>query len=427
MVLRRRDELDKRLPHGVKDLFFEEAAKKSQVEEILRAMFTGWGYSEIIPPTFEYFESLAAEAGGRMREEMYRFFDRQGYTLALRADLTVPTARIVGTKLYDQPLPLRFYYVANVFRYEEPQAGRQREFTQAGVELIGAATPQADAEVIALLVAGLKAIGLSDFQINLGQMAFLQAIMADLDLAPSQTEAIIRAVDRRNGAALRERLNDMDLDAASRHALTEMPNLCGGQEILARARELCPNPQAEAAISSLSQTYDILDAYGVTDHVIIDLGEVRGMEYYTGIIFEGFVSGLGFPICSGGRYDNLIGHFGHPLPAVGFMIGVERVLMELEQQGRITVNVAPDIIAEACGHPECLALIEKARSRGWRIEVDVLEHDSRELPAYARRRGIDRVWLCAGAGRVRMVRADVERLLDDEWPLDEETLAPCPR
>lgn len=414
MALRRRDELDKRLPHGVKDLFFEEAAKKSQVERVLRATFTGWGYSEIVPPTFEYFESLAAEAGARMREEMYRFFDRQGHTLALRADLTVPTARIVGTKLYDEPLPLRFYYVANVFRYEEPQAGRQREFTQAGVELIGAASAQADAEVIALAVAGLKAIGLSDFQINLGQMAFLRAIIADLDLTAGQANSIIRAVDRKNGAALRDLLDAVGLDGAERRALVEMPDLCGGRETLVRARELCPNPEAEAAISSLSQAYDILDAYRVTDHVLIDLGEVRGMEYYTGIRFEGYVTGLGFPICSGGRYDNLIGHFGHPLPAVGFMIGVERVLMVLEQQGRITASVTPDVIVEACGHPECLDLIEKARSQGWRVELDVLEHDSSGLLAYAQGRGIEKTWLCAGPGRMWVMTADGERLLDEE-------------
>ena len=123
---------DKQLPLGVADLFFEEAARKRAAEETLKRAFFSWGYTEIIPPTFEYYESLATEAGAQLQEEMYRFFSRDGHTLALRADLTIPTARIVGTKLYDQPLPLRFCYTANVFRFEEPQAGRRHEFTQQG-------------------------------------------------------------------------------------------------------------------------------------------------------------------------------------------------------------------------------------------------------------------------------------------------------
>ena len=136
--------LDKQLPHGVADLFFNDAARKRAVERSLADTFARWGYSEIIPPSFEYFESLAAEAGPQLREEMYRFFDRDGRTLALRADYTIPTARIVGTKLFDRAMPLRFFYVGSVFRYEEPQAGVRREFTQAGIELVGAST--ADAE-----------------------------------------------------------------------------------------------------------------------------------------------------------------------------------------------------------------------------------------------------------------------------------------
>ena len=134
------------LPQGVVDLFYEDAADKRQLEQALRTLFTSWSYDELIPPTFEYADTLASEAGTQIAEEMYRFTDRDGRTLALRPDLTVPTARVVGTRLYDQPMPLRLFYVGPVFRYERPQAGRQREFTQAGIELVGAGTPAADAK-----------------------------------------------------------------------------------------------------------------------------------------------------------------------------------------------------------------------------------------------------------------------------------------
>ena len=144
--------LIRQLPHGVSDLFFEQAAAKTALERLLESTFECWGYSRVIPPTFGYYETFATEASPQLQEEMYRFFDREGHVLALRPDMTVPTARLVGTRLYDQTLPFRFYYIGSVFRYEEPQAGRQREFTQAGVELIGASTPEADAEVLAVAV-----------------------------------------------------------------------------------------------------------------------------------------------------------------------------------------------------------------------------------------------------------------------------------
>ncbi|HEX7588157.1 MAG TPA: ATP phosphoribosyltransferase regulatory subunit, partial [Anaerolineae bacterium] len=185
--------LDRQLPHGVADLFFNDAARKRAVEHTLADTFVRWGYSEIIPPMFEYYESLAAEAGPQLREEMYRFFDRDGRTLALRADFTIPTARIVGTKLFDRTMPLRFFYVGSAFRYAEPQAGVRREFTQAGIELIGAKTVDADAEAIALAMTALRAIGLEDFRFTLGNSAYLQATTRDLALSEADDLALREA------------------------------------------------------------------------------------------------------------------------------------------------------------------------------------------------------------------------------------------
>lgn len=173
------------LPQGVVDLLYEDAAAKRSLEAALRACFSTWSYDELIPPTFEYADTLASEAGTQLAEEMYRFTDRDGRTLALRPDLTIPAARVVATRLYDQPLPLRLFYVGSVFRYEAPQAGRQREFTQAGIELIGAGTPDADAEVLALTVEALRTAGLTQFQLALGQMALFRGLLSELDAAPA--------------------------------------------------------------------------------------------------------------------------------------------------------------------------------------------------------------------------------------------------
>ncbi|MFQ6058648.1 MAG: ATP phosphoribosyltransferase regulatory subunit [Anaerolineae bacterium] len=396
------------LPPGVKDLFLAEAAKLSQLGETLRRLFARWGYAEVIPPTFEYYDSYALGAGPRLREGIYRFLDHRGRTLALRPDLTIPTARIVGTKLYDQPLPLRLCYVANVFRYEEPQAGRQREFTQAGVELVGAATPQADAEVIALSIEALRSVGLREFQVNVGQMAFLRAILDGLNLVPAEVERIKGAIDRKNAAALRELLQALDLDQATRRALQAIPDLYGGKEVLARARALARDEGVQAAIENLAHIYDDLERYGVAQHVILDLGEVRGMEYYTGITFETFVAGLGFPICGGGRYDDLIGQYGPPLPAVGFALTMERVLMAVEQERPLPVQLTPEALVAACDHPECLAQVQQMRAQGLRVEMDVLGRDDEALLAYARQRGIPRLLRCTGPGDLQAM-GDEER------------------
>ncbi len=380
---------DKQLPHGVADLFFKDAARKRSVERVLEDTFARWGYSEIIPPTFEYYEHLAAEAGPQLREEMYRFFDRDGRTLALRADFTIPTARIVGTKLFDRTMPLRFYYVGSVFRYEEPQAGVRREFTQAGIELIGASTADADAESIALAMTALRNLGLDDFRFTLGNAAYLEAMLREL---PTGDDAALReAIRRKNTPAIKTLLAPLDIPPAQKQALEQIPTLWGKSDILDRAINL--NPAAHAAIEHLRLVLDRLTQFGLAEHVTLDLAENRGMAYYTGILFEGFVRGLGFSLASGGRYDNLIAHFGPSIPAVGFAIGIERVLMALRARGAARASIAPEVVAQWCGD---MSRLEEARASGRIVELDVLDRGEPELRAYARVRGAREVWFRDG-------------------------------
>ena len=267
---------DQQLPHGLADLFFNDAARKRAVERTLADTFTRWGYSEIIPPMFEYYESLAAEAGPQLREEMYRFFDRDGRTLALRADFTIPTARIVGTKLFDRAMPLRFFYVGSAFRYEEPQAGVRREFTQAGIELVGANTADADAEAIALAMTALRAIGLGDFRFTLGNAAYLLATTRDLALNDADDLALREAIRRKNSPALAKLLDSLSLDAARKRALAQLPTLWGGVDVLDRAE--CVNDDARAAIEHLRAGATRLARFGTQDLITRDLAEPRGME-----------------------------------------------------------------------------------------------------------------------------------------------------
>jgi ATP phosphoribosyltransferase regulatory subunit len=388
------------LPDGVQDRFLAEAVRRRKVEQALRDCFAGWGYAEVIPPVFEFYDNLAVGAGPRLQQAMYRFFDQRGRTLALRADFTPQMARIAATKLFDQPMPLRLCYLGSLFRAEEPQAGRQREFTQAGVELVGAGTAAADAEVVALAAAALTALGIDGFQINLGQIAFFRALTGDLPR--EAVEGIRDAVDQKNPGRLAEATSG--LDGGRRALLARLPDLVGGPEVVDEARELAAGTgQAEEAgdaLERLAQVHEGLRAWGVADRVVLDLGEVRGMDYYTGITFRGVAPGLGWPLVSGGRYDDLIAHFGRAMPAVGMGLSVGRALLlgaggEVERP-TVDVLVHSCTPAHAGDRAGCLALVGALRELGCRVEVDVLGLNDARLAAAARARGVARTLRCAG-------------------------------
>ncbi|MBC8264783.1 MAG: ATP phosphoribosyltransferase regulatory subunit, partial [Anaerolineales bacterium] len=349
--------------------------------------------------TYEHYDVLMAGSDADFERRIFRVLDREGNILALRPDITTQVARIVGTKLHDLPLPLRFYYLSNVFRFEEPQAGRQREFYQAGLELIGAPGPDADAEMVAVLIEALQQVGLRGFQINLGQMAFFRAIVAELELSPAQVEALKGAIDRKDEVGLMKSLREWEIDDGHAAALSELPHLCGGEEALERAASLAPNAGARRAIENLSQVYDLLLAQGLAEHLVIDLGEARGMDYYTGVTIEGFSPGLGFSICNGGRYDELIGLYGRPLPAVGFGLGVERVLLALEEQGEQEVDLAPCLLVAADTASMGRTALQHLRRQGMKVEVDVMARDEAGLLEYAQVRGIPWVIVAGDAER----------------------------
>lgn len=387
---------ERQLPHGVADLYFQDAARKTRVETILRETFARASYTEVIPPTFEYYQALAAEASPQVREEIYRFPDRDGRLLALRADPTIPIARLISTKLYDHPLPLRFFYVANVFRHIEPKASLRREFTQAGVELVGAGTPQADAELIALTVDSLRASGLREFRLRLGAMDLLNALLEPLGLNETRRERIESALERKNERALNDLLRAENVPSEIRRSVNALPFLQGGAEVLARARdEFRFNERAQLALARLTEIWNLLNTLNVSGDMILDLGMVRGMAYYTGMVFEGFARGIGFPILSGGRYDHLLAHFGNALPACGFAIGVERLLAALTWQGDETISLAPEIIAQM-GSAEVAQRVAETRARGGRVEWYLQNGARPEISRYARERGAQAVWFDDG-------------------------------
>lgn len=391
-------------PPGVRDFLPHEAARKRAVEAALQTTFRRWGYEEVITPTVEFWESFAQSNGPDMEEKMYRLFDREGRLLALRFEVTTPIARIVATRLKDEPPPIRLHYVANVFRHEELQAGRQREFWQAGAELVGAEGPEADAEMIALAVTVLSAAGLRDFRVDVGQVGYFNGIMADVELDDDARQAVRRALLRRDYVVLPQVVAQAGLPERKRRLLCELPKLQGRAEAIERALALADNELSHAAAENARAVYEALAAYGVQERVWVDFGMIKDLDYYTGIVLEGYTPDSGFPICTGGRYDHLLSKFGFSAPATGFVVGVERIMQALEVQGAAAAADDEEtwfVASDAAGRERAVAEALRLREEGFVVIVDAKAARSvEEALAWARRKGVRRV-LYATAAEVR--------------------------
>src|SRR6266542_3647581 len=331
------------LPKGARIYLPDEADRKRHVESRLFEVFGRWGYREIVTPTFEFFDVLSVGTDAVVQEDMFKLVDREtGRLLALRADITPQIARIVATRMRDEPKPLRLAYVSNVFRYDEPHVGRYREFYQAGVELIGLPNPEGDAEMIAMTVEGLQALGLERFQIDVGQAAFFRGILEDLAADEPAARELRSALGHKDQSSLERLVAELRAPAAVTELLLALPTLYGRGDVLDRAERLTKNARSEAALRKLAEVYRLLWAYGLADSVLLDLGEVRGFDYYSGVHFEAYVSGLGAPLVGGGRYDQMLGRFGYDCPATGFAFEVGRALLAMESQNKAVALPGPD-------------------------------------------------------------------------------------
>ncbi|NUQ38678.1 MAG: ATP phosphoribosyltransferase regulatory subunit [Caldilineales bacterium] len=370
------------LPRGVSDLFGGAALAKRAAEAALRELARRWAYFEVIPPSFEYAETLAGEAGEQIAQELYRFLDGDGRALALRPDLTIPVARLVGTRLFDRPLPQRFFYAGPAFRYEEPRAGRQREFWQAGIELIGAGSVDADAEVLAFAATALQALEIAPVTFTLGHLGYFHALAAHLDLGREALAVLQETLDRKRADDLAALAADLTHAGADRAALQGLLHLSGpqGAGVLARAEALARNDAMIAAIAHLRAVEARLDHYGVKALFAIDLADVRGMDYYTGITFKAYTPQMGFAVVNGGRYDTLIGHFGPEQPAVGCAFYLDRILLARQRQAGPPPDPVPDLLVYPCACGGYVELAAAARAAGHSVALALGPEPPAALP-----------------------------------------------
>ncbi len=379
-------------PEGVQDVLEKECIFKREVEQRIFKVFQSYGYYEVQSPTFEFYDVFAGESGLIEQETMFKFFDHQGRILVLRPDITTPIARIISTKYMDFKPPLRLCYVGNAFRYDEPyQGAKLREFTQAGIELIGVSTPEADAEVINMTVNSLLSAGLQKFQIDIGQVDFFKGLMEQTGLESDEIEKMRLLIHSKDSLGIEVLLKNHDLSEEIKNTILNLPSLFGGIEVIDSINKDLLNEKALNALSNLREVYDILMDYGLEKYISIDLGMVQSINYYSGIIFKGFTHGLGFPICSGGRYDTLIREFGKDIAAMGVAIGINRVMSALERQSISYGSWKVDslIAYKENGRKRAFEIADELRRQGLIIEMFIRQCDSEDINSYSQEKGLD--------------------------------------
>jgi ATP phosphoribosyltransferase regulatory subunit HisZ len=238
--------------------------------------------------------------------------------------MTIPIARVVGTRYATADPPLRFCYFAHAYRAVRPQRGQPREFLQAGIELVGSPAPEGTAEALTVLCRGLDAAGLRDYRVGVGDAALFPALLAGLDVPEEVRARMLRELVERDYVGLEHEAKELGVG----EAVLRVAQLRGGPEVL----EAPPGPVADAC-EGLREVHALLEP-DVASRVIFDLGLLRDLDYYTGAVFEVYDPALGAPIGGGGRYDDLLGKFGRPLPAVGFALGIDRLHIALAGEER---------------------------------------------------------------------------------------------
>lgn len=351
-------------PSGVRDYLPEAVVKLRAIERQALDCMSRWGYQQIVTPTMEFYETVGM-ASATSDHKLFKLLNQRGTTMVLRSDMTSPIARVVSSLLQDEPFPIRLSYHANVFRSMEEEAGREAEFYQTGAELVGDGTPEADAEVIALSIASLKAAGVERFKVAVGHHQFLQGLFEYI--LPNQVEEqmrLKRCLVQRDVVGYRELVSTLSLTPDQAERLLGILRLRGGEGTFDAAKHMVDEPLVHESIQHLEQVWEVLKAYGVSEHLMLDLTMVGDFSYYTGLIFEGYSVELGFPVMSGGRYDNLLQQFGRSAPATGFALKTSRLMDAIRADGFNEEELPVLIQFDATGREEAFAEAARLRKEG---------------------------------------------------------------
>ncbi len=376
-------------PEGTRDLLFDESVARRAAEDKLRRLFENYGYSEVITPGIEFYDVFMLKSRYFAQETMYKLSDGKGRLMVIRPDSTMPIARLAATRLKDEARPLKLFYSQNIFRINPKNSGRDDEITQSGIEIIGGSVKKADMEVLNLAAEAIKTFETEDFRIEIGDGAFFKILISGLTDDEEEKEQIREYVENKNMPELK---NALEKYRPSERAdiLYELPKLFGGAEVFEKAENIFKDEKLISALEDIKEAYEYLCALGLKDKVTMDFSLVNKANYYTGLLFRGYIMGYGMPVLSGGRYDALAGDFGFPCPATGFAVNINAVAKALLKNNRAELTTPPDILVYAesdalqKGFLHCRSL---AAADGVRAE-NSLNETLEETKEFARKKGI---------------------------------------
>lgn len=383
-------------PEGVRDIYGQECAWKLKLQSDLHHVLQRYGFQDIQTPTFEFFDIFSREVGTTPSRDLYKFFDREGNTLVLRPDFTPSVVRSAAKYYGEDTLPVRLCYQGNAFINESAvYQGRLKETTQMGAELFGDDSLEADAEMIALSVEMLKASGLTRFQVEIGEVEFFKGLLEDAGLNEKEGSELRELISNKSFFGIDEFLSARSIDEKKKQVFLQLTQAFGSIDVIRQARGWSENPKAIAAIDRLLALYDCLTEYDCCQYVSFDLGMLSKYNYYTGIIFKAYTYGLGEPIAKGGRYDDLMKHFGAPSPAMGFVIVIDQLMAALERQ-KLSVPEPPKqqlLVYRPGQFGEAIKKARQLRSDGQNISLYkwVDERTSDEIRSAAARMGMQSV------------------------------------
>jgi len=398
-------------PEGVRDIYSVEYEQKLSLQETLHRQLKLYGFSDIQTPTFEFFDIFSNNIGITPSNELYKFFDKEGNTLVLRPDFTPSIARATAKYFMEETLPVRFCYLGNTFINKSDLQGYLKESTQIGAELIGDSSVEADAEMISLIISAMKATGLKDFQITIGNVEFFKGLCTEYGI-DDQTELSLREfISNKNYFGAQDILNSLAIEDNVKEIILKIAELFGNIESMTAAKKLVSNNRSVNAINRLEELYGLLRIYGIEQYVSFDLGMLSKYNYYTGIIFRAYTYGTGDAIIKGGRYDDLLNEFGKDSASIGFTITVDQLLSALLRQGiepeiaeisRTLVIYTKEVVTEA------IRYAEKLRNDGIDTELIIIKDNQiiDDFLSYAERNRIKNIISLSNEGmeEIRNVR-----------------------
>ncbi len=377
-------------PEGTKDFLFAECSAMEEVCGKIENVFTGRGFKRVITPFLEFYDVFTVPNSGITQESMFKSVDNKGRLLVARPDSTLPIARMVSTRLNNSTLPVRLYYKQAVYRNNPTLTGRRNELMQMGIELLGAKGIRADLEILTTAISAISSVA-DDYRIELGHAEVFDALSSELDIDEDFKERIRLSIESKNYSALNNLLDKL-APCKAVSAVRSLPSLFGGEEVFDKAQEICEGTKAADALKYLHKVYNSLAPFNLGDKLIIDLGLVQRNDYYTGIVFSGYINGIGDAVVSGGRYDNLLSVFDMPMGAAGFAIDTDAITIKTLSDANNDYSDNPDILVFAQdGHEiEAINYVNSLNKDGKKAQFSVLS-TLEETKEFAKNRGISNV------------------------------------